>query len=78
MTESLFPFVLETGAPHFVTAREVKVGDDIMFLGTPHRVVAVELYDGPMTKHGCFALAKGRDGWGIALYDGQRLEVDRG
>jgi hypothetical protein len=63
--ESLFP------------ARDIRPGDDIVFLGNPHRVVTVEPYDGPMTKYGCFAVAKGRDGWVISLYESASLEVER-
>jgi hypothetical protein len=68
--------ITEHGAGLFST-REIRPGDDVIFLGQPHRITAVEPYDGPMTQYGCFALAQGRDGWGIALYDGQALEVDR-
>lgn len=58
---------------------EIQVGDDILVLGTPHRVLGFDdaptlarTYDAPGTR-----IARGSDGWVIALFPEQRFWVER-
>lgn len=55
---------------------DIAVGDDIWFLGKARRVYELEPYSGNgLAELGCFAIARGAEGWGIALYRGSNLEV---
>ncbi len=52
---------------------EIKPGDVVMFLGTPHLIDRIEAYDGPFDFiHG---IARAADGWGISLETGATLTI---
>lgn len=54
---------------------DVKPGDVILFLGTPHLIETIEPYTHPTVPE-CFAVARASDGWGITLTTGPvRYEV---
>jgi hypothetical protein len=61
---------------------DVQVGDDLMFLGRPHRVTAVEPYDAsvlgldPRDAQGA-RIARSLDGWAMTLLPRQRFQVER-
>lgn len=57
---------------------EIKVGDIIMFLGTPHRVASLTPYTHPVMTEGApgWRTARAADGWGITLSPQILLEVE--
>lgn len=62
--------------PLLVDAADIRVGDEVMFLGQPHRVQRI----GPRQPRGFLGrwrMAHGFEGWKIVLIDGQTLEVVR-
>jgi hypothetical protein len=70
--------------PVTIDATEVKVGDDIVFLGQPHRVSQITEHDAPgwwprfPGEGDCaFRMAHGAGDWTITLIPGERLEVLR-
>jgi hypothetical protein len=61
---------------------DVQVGDDLLYLGRPHRVTAVEPYDAtvlgldPRDAEGT-RIARSLDGWAMTLLPQQRFTVQR-
>lgn len=59
---------------------DVQVGDDLLFLGRPHRILRTEPYDTtalfgePLPGA---RLAHGADGWAITLLPAQHFTVER-
>ena len=61
-----------------ILAEDVKVGDDIVFLGKPHRVLTITSYPRRAMFEPCMArIAYGPDNWALTLIDGQRVRVAR-
>jgi len=58
-----------------IPASEVRPGDVVCFLGSPHLITAIDPYTGPFD----FIVGVARDahGWGISLEDGAYLDVSR-
>jgi hypothetical protein len=71
-------------AAALVDAADVRVGDDIVFLGQPHRVLRITEHDAPdwwLTARSELVwrlrMAHGAGDWMITLIPGERLEVLR-
>jgi hypothetical protein len=62
-----------------VDASEVRPGDDLVFLGTPHHIVAIKPYvsDGHYVERSRWRIAVDAFGWGLTLIPGDRFEVIR-
>lgn len=56
-----------------IPANDVQAGDDLLFLGKPHRVLDIELVASPGL--GNYRVAVGAEGWRMALHPGDRVEV---
>lgn len=57
-----------------VECSQIKVDDDIVFLGAPHRITSIEPYRHPGFL-GPWRMAHDAYGWTITLIDGQTLDV---
>ncbi len=55
-------------------AAEVRVGDVIVSMGSPHLIARIEPYAHP-TIGATYGIAKAAGGWGITLLDGTAYEV---
>lgn len=64
-----------------VPAQDVRVGDDIVYLGVPHRVLEITEHQAPAAWGDLgiteYCIARGAEGWGYALLPGQPVEVLR-
>lgn len=59
-----------------VLGAEVQVGDDLLFLGTPHRVLALDSYETGLGSPGT-RIARSVDGWCMTLFPTQGVWVVR-
>lgn len=55
-------------------AEDLRPGDVVVFLGTPHLVSRIEEYTHPAFPE-AFGIARASDGWGISLSYGMHVDV---